>query len=175
MRTPEAGSLVLRDSREGDLPEIQRIYAHHVLHGCATFEEEPPAVAELGRRRAEILNRGLPYLVAELNGEVVAYCYASPYRPRAAYRYAVEDSVYVADGLGGRGIGRALLTALIARCEAGEWRRMIAVIGDSANEASIRLHASLGFRMVGTLTRVGFKFGRWVDTVLMQRDLAERP
>ena len=161
----------VRDSRVDDMPMVQRIYAHYVLHERATFEEEPPSVEEMERRRAAILERGLPFLVAESDGEVAGYSYATAYRPRAAYRFTIEDSVYVAHGMGRRGIGRSLLTALIARCERGDWRQMIAVIGDGGNTASIRLHESLGFRMVGTLLGAGFKFGGWIDTVMMQRPL----
>jgi L-amino acid N-acyltransferase YncA len=164
----------IRDSREDDMAEVAAIYAHHVLYGAASFEEEPPALDEMTRRRADALDRGLPYLVAERDGRVVGYSYATPYRARSAYRFTIENSVYVANELGGAGIGRALLAALIARCEAGEWRQMVAVIGDSHNAASIGLHAKLGFRPIGTLRAVGFKFGRWVDSVLMQRELGAR-
>lgn len=166
-----AAGVVVRDARDADLPAIQAIYAHHVLHGLATFEEIPPSTDELAERRAAVVARGLPYLVAEQAGAVVGYSYATGYRPRPAYRHALEDSVYVADGLGGRGIGAALLAQLIARCEAGPWRQMIAIIGDSGNASSIALHRRLGFAPVGTLRAVGFKLGRWVDTVLMQRAL----
>lgn len=168
---PERPAFVVRDAREGDVAAIQAIYAHHVRHGLATFEEVPPSIEELEGRLASVVAQGLPYLVAELAGEVVGYCYATSYRPRPAYRYTVEDSVYVADGLGGRGIGTALLGALITRCEAGPWRQMIAIIGDSGNTGSIALHRRLGFQRVGTLSAVGFKLGRWVDSVLMQRAL----
>jgi L-amino acid N-acyltransferase YncA len=161
----------IRPSRPGDLAALCAIYAHHVRHGLATFEEAPPDVAELGRRRAELLARGLPHLVAELDGVVVGYAYAGPYRPRPAYRHTVEDSVYIAPGHLGRGAGRALLAQLIAACAAAGYRQMVAVIGDSANAPSIGLHAALGFRQVGVLRSVGFKLGRWVDTVLMQRPL----
>ncbi|WP_299615271.1 GNAT family N-acetyltransferase [Pelagibius sp.] len=161
----------VRDARTADMPAIQIIYAREVTQGLASFEEAPPAVGELLARHARILEQGLPYLAAELDGQLVGYGYASAYRPRAAYRYTVEDSVYVAAGAQGRGVGRALLSALVARCEAGPWRQMIAVIGDSANRGSVALHERLGFRRVGTLTSVGFKFGRPVDTVLMQRAL----
>lgn len=163
--------IVVREVTAADMPAVQTIYAHHVLHGLATFEEVPPTADELLSRRAGILDQGLPYLAAEIDGAVVGYSYATAYRPRPAYRHTVEDSVYVADGLGGRGIGRALLSALVARCEAGPWRQMIAVIGDSGNRASIALHESLGFRPAGSLSAVGFKLGGWVDTVLMQRAL----
>ena len=163
--------IVVRDSTGADMPAVRRIYAHHVLHGLASFEEVQPSVTELKRRRDGVIGDGLPYLVAEIDEAVVGYSYAAPYRARSAYRYTVEDSVYVDEGVMGRGVGRALLSAVIARCEAGRWRQMVAVIGDSDNVASIRLHESLGFRMVGTLRAVGFKMGRWVDSVLMQREL----
>jgi phosphinothricin acetyltransferase len=153
------------------MPEIQSIYAHHVLRGLASFEEIAPGVDELRKRRESALAHGLPYLVAELDGRVVGYAYATPYRSRSAYRHSIEDSVYVRDGFGGKGIGAALLAALIRRCEQGPWRQMVAVIGDSANAASIGVHASQGFLRVGTLRSSGFKFGRWVDSVLMQRPL----
>lgn len=166
-----ASAIAVRDAAEADLPAVQAIYAHHVLHGLATFEEVPPSVAELGARRAAVLAHGLPYLVAAIDGAIVGYCYAASYRPRPAYRYTIEDSVYVADGLGGRGIGAALLAALLARCEAGPWRQMIAIIGHSENAGSIALHRRFGFAHVGTLRSVGFKFGRWVDSVVMQRAL----
>ena len=162
---------MIRDAVEADLPAIQSIYAHYVLNSLATFEEEPPAVEEFGRRRAAVLDAGLPWLVAEVDGAVMGYAYAALYRPRSAYRFTIEDSVYVAEGSGGRGIGGALLGALIERCESGPWRQMVAVIGDSGNAASIALHDRIGFRPVGTLVSVGFKFGRCVDTVLMQRPL----
>jgi L-amino acid N-acyltransferase YncA len=162
---------VVRDSSESDIAAVQAIYAYHVLHGAASFEEEPPPLAEMMRRRAEVLSRGFPYLVAEIDGQIAGYSYASPYRARPAYRFSIENSVYVEHGRVRAGIGRALLVALIERCEQGPWRQMIAVIGDSANAASIGLHAELGFRNVGTLHDVGFKFGRWVDSVLMQRPL----
>lgn len=162
---------VVRDAGEADMAMVQGIYAHHVLRGLATFEEEPPSTEELVGRRAAVLALGLPYLVAEIDGEVVGYSYATHYRARPAYRFSIEDSVYVADGLGGRGIGVALLGELIRRCESGPWRQMIAIIGDSGNAGSIALHRRLGFQMVGTLIGAGFKLGRWVDTVLMQRAL----
>ncbi|MCC7274683.1 MAG: N-acetyltransferase [Alphaproteobacteria bacterium] len=165
--------VAVRDSTDADVAAVQRIYAHHVLHGTASFEEEAPSPEEMGRRRADVLARGLPHLVAERQGAVVGYAYATSYRPRPAYRFAVENSVYVADGLGGHGIGGRLLAALIARVAAGGWRQMVAVIGDSANAASIGLHRRHGFRRVGVLTSVGFKHGRWLDSVLMQRALGD--
>jgi L-amino acid N-acyltransferase YncA len=163
--------IIVRDAAPRDLASVQIIYAFHVLHGLATFEEIPPSVEELRSRCASVLDLGLPYLVAEIDGGVVGYSYATAYRARAAYRYTIEDSIYVADGLYGRGIGTHLLQGLIARCEMGSWRQMLAVIGDSRNAASINLHRRLGFRPVGTLEAVGFKLGQWVDTVLMQRNL----
>jgi len=161
----------VRAATEGDLEAVARIYEPHVLRGLATFEEVPPTAAEMGLRRAAVLELGLPYLVAEVDGVVVGYAYASVYRARAAYRHTIEDSVYLAEGMGGRGIGTALLAALIEGCEAGPWRQMLAVIGDSANQASIALHRRLGFEDKGTLRAVGFKLGQWVDTVFMQRPL----
>jgi phosphinothricin acetyltransferase len=165
-------SVIVRPLADADLGAVQAIYAHHVRHGLASFEEEPPPVEEMRSRWQKVLALGLPYLVAELDGAVVGYSYASAYRPRAAYRFTVENSVYVREGLGGRGVGKALLDALIARCEAGPWRQMLAVIGNRDNEASIALHRRCGFRMIGILDSVGHKHGRWVDTVLMQRALA---
>jgi L-amino acid N-acyltransferase YncA len=164
--------LIIRDALEGDFSAIAAIYADHVLTGLASFEEKPPTAGDLTERWRSVLSHGLPYIVAESDGRVAGYGYAGPYRSRSAYRFTVEDSVYVARGSGGQGLGSALLAALIERCEAGSWRQMVAVIGDSDNHASIKLHRKFGFRHVGTLERVGFKFGRWVDSVLMQRALA---
>ena len=162
---------VIRNSLDADIQAIQSIYSHHVLHGAASFEEEPPSVADMAGRRADVLSRGLPYLVAEVGGVVAGYSYASPYRTRSAYRYTLENSVYIRADSIGRGLGVRLLAALLDRCAAGPWRQMIAVIGDSGNLASIRLHERLGFRPIGTLRSVGYKFGRWTDSVLMQREL----
>ncbi len=161
----------IRDSRDADVPAIARIYGYHVLHGLASFEEEAPDEAEMARRRADILAKGYPHLVAVANGQVLGYAYASAYRPRPAYRYTVENSIYVDHRARGGGIGSLLLPALIERCVAAGYRQMIAVIGDSGNAASIGLHARFGFRNVGTLRSIGFKHGRWVDSVLMQREL----
>ncbi len=166
-------AITVRASTDADIPAIAAIYARHVLHGTASFEEVPPDEAEMARRRADILARGLPYLVAECEGRLAGYAYAGLYRTRSAYRFTLENSVYVADGMGRRGIGRALLEPLIGICEAAGYRRMIAVIGDSANHGSIGLHAACGFRLVGVLPAVGFKFGRWLDSVLMERPLGE--
>jgi L-amino acid N-acyltransferase YncA len=166
-----ASGLSLRDAQDGDIAAIQAIYAHHVRHGLASFEEIPPEAEEMRRRRADILARGLPYLVVETRGKIGGYAYAGPYRLRSAYRFAVEDSVYVAPDCVGLGIGRLALGTLIDRCTVAGFRQMVAVIGDSGNEASIALHERLGFRRAGVLTAVGFKLGRWVDSVLMQRPL----
>jgi L-amino acid N-acyltransferase YncA len=165
--------VTVRDARDDDMAPVQAIYRHYVLHSVATFEEVPPTTEEMALRRASVLATGLPYLVAEIEGRVVGYCYATAHRPRPAYRYTIEDSVYLAEGMGGRGVGSALLQALITRCEAGPWRQMVAVVGDSANAASIGLHRRLGFTLVGNLRSAGFKHGRWVDTVLMQRALGD--
>ncbi|GBD48642.1 GNAT family N-acetyltransferase [Methylopila sp. Yamaguchi] len=170
--TNDAGAWSIRTAEPGDVSAVARIYAEHVLHGTASFEEVPPVVEEMARRMRAVQDVGLPYIVAEVGGVVVGFAYAGPHRPRAAYRHTVEDSIYLAAAAQGRGLGRALLEQLILRCEAtGRLRQMIAVIGDSANAGSIAVHARAGFRMVGTMTDVGFKFGRWLDTVIMQRPL----
>ena len=161
----------LRPATPDDIGEIQAIYAHHVLHGLASFEEEPPSAAELLRRYKEVTGRGLPYFVADYAGTVAGYGYCTLYRSRSAYRYTLEDSIYVRAGAEGRGVGGALLAQLIRCCEAAGYRQLVAVIGDSANAASIGLHASQGFLHAGTLRSAGFKFGRWVDSVIMQRPL----
>ena len=163
--------ITIRDASDADMTEVQHIYEHHVLNGLATFEEIPPTVDEMMKRRAAVAAAGLPYLVAVVDGRVVGYCYATSYRPRPAYRHTIEDSVYVSEALRGRRIGAALLGELIARCEAGPWRQMLAVIGNGGNAGSIALHGRLGFQPVGTMRSVGFKLGQWVDTVLMQRGL----
>ena len=173
MALDEARAFTIRDATVTDFDTITRIYAHYVLHALATFEEIPPGVDEMRARHASITGIGLPYLVAETDGEVVGYTYATAYRPRSAYRHTIEDSVYIADGFGGRGLGLALLTTLIERCDAGPWRQLVAVIGNSGNAGSIALHARLGFEHVGVLRKVGYKHGQWVDTVLMQRPLGE--
>ena len=155
------------------MPAVQAIYAEHVLHSLATFELEPPSLDEMLRRFMQIRELGPLYLVAEREGVVVGYCYATLYRPRPAYRNTLENSVYVQSGLAGQGVGRLLLQALLARAEQGGWRQMLAIIGNSENAASIALHERLGFRHVGVFKAVGFKHGRWLDTVLMQRELGE--
>lgn len=162
---------LIRASKENDLSCITSLYAHYVRHTTASFETDPPETSEMARRRQEILNRGLPYLVAEVSGAVAAYAYAASYRTRPAYRFTVEDSIYVHPDYVGKGIGRLLLAGLIHACEKTACRQMIAVIGGKDNAASVRLHRGFGFEPVGTLQSVGFKFGAWVDTVLMQRTL----
>lgn len=161
----------IRPSTDDDLPAIAAIYAWHVAHGTGTFELEAPDAAETARRRADVLAKGLPWLVAERDGRVLGYAYANHFRPRPAYRFCVEDSVYLDPAAQGRGIGRLLLAELIARCQARGARQMLAVIGDSANAASIGLHRALGFAPVGLLRDSGWKFERWLDVVLMQRAL----
>lgn len=161
----------IRDARDSDLPAITAIYAHWVTHGRASFELDPPDLAEMTRRRATVLAGGYPYLVAEHEGEVLGYAYASLYRARPAYRFTVENSVYVRPGGNRQGAGRALLEALIARCADSGFRLMIAVIGDSGNAPSIGLHAACGFQPAGLLPGTGWKHGQWVDTVLMTREL----
>ena len=168
---PRAVGVLIRDATEADMEAVRAIYEKFVLRSVATFEETPPSAAELNARRKAVRTLGLPYLVAELDGRIVGYSYANTYRPRQAYRYTVEDSIYVEEGMGRLGIGSALLGELIARCEAGPWRQMLAVIGGSGNRASIALHRRHGFEPVGTLRSVGFKLGGWVDSVLMQRPL----
>ena len=164
-------TVTIRPSQAGDILAIQAIYAHHVRHGLGSFEEVAPDVAEIGRRRQDLVAHGFPYLTALAQGRVAGYAYASPYMTRSAYRFTVQDSIYIApDGLR-QGVGRGLLGRLIEECSAQGFRQMIAIVGDSANEGSIRLHRALGFAPVGTLKAVGFKFGRWVDSVLMQRAL----
>lgn len=164
----------VRDAREDDFSAIREIYSHHVLNGFGTFEEIPPDRDEILRRWREVTSRGLPYLAAEIEGQIQGYAYAATYRPRSAYRYTVEDSIYIAPGCARRGIGTALLSHLIETCGERGLRQMVAVIGDSGNLGSIRLHERLGFRRVGLLPAVGFKKNRWVDTVLMQRALIHR-
>jgi L-amino acid N-acyltransferase YncA len=168
-----ARPLNLRACRLEDIDQVQAIYALEVQDGTASFEIEPPDVGEMQARFEAIAARGLPYLVAEIDGRIAGYAYAAPYRPRPGYRYTVEDSVYIARWAQRRGLGRALLHAVIERATDAGMHQMIAIIGDSAHAASIRLHERAGFRTVGTLTDVGLKFGRWLDTVLMQRPLGE--
>lgn len=167
------GAIFVRPATAADIPAVAAIYRHHVLHGLASFEIEPPDAAELTRRFAAIRELGLPYLVAELSGRIAGYAYAAVYRSRPAYHYTVEDSVYVDNDCAGKGVGSALMPALIAGCADAGRRQIVAVIGDSGNSGSIRLHAKFGFDRVGMLPAVGFKFGRWVDSVLMQRKVGD--
>jgi len=168
---PSSLSATIRPATATDMSAVQAIYSHYVLKSCASFEETPPTVEEMVRRLARIERLGLPFLVAEADGEVIGYTYAGPFRTRTAYRYTIEDSIYVAPTVVGRGIGTALLAALVERCTANGYRQMIGVIGDSANQASISVHRRLGFRLEGVLRGVGLKFGRWVDVVIMHLPL----
>jgi phosphinothricin acetyltransferase len=165
--------VAVRLATEADIPAITAIYGHHVATGLASFELAPPSLEEMTRRFREITGNGFPYLVAERGGRTVGYAYAGAYRARPAYRFSVENSVYIDPGALRGGIGRALLQALIVECEALGFRQMVAVIGDSANAASIGLHAACGFALIGSLPSIGYKFGRWVDSVFMQRPLGE--
>lgn len=173
MKSEEARSreLVLRASTPSDIPELTAIYAHAVLHGTASFELSAPDAEEMGRRQQSLVSQGYPYIVAASGSEVLGYAYAGPYRPRPAYGNTVENSVYVRPDAQRRGVGLALLRALVRESELRGFRQMIAVIGDSGNRASIRLHECVGFTHVGTLQAVGWKHGKWLDVVVMQRAL----
>jgi L-amino acid N-acyltransferase YncA len=162
---------VVRAASELDMAAVRGIYSHYVLHSLATFEETQPTLDEMLARRQASAESNLPYLVAQAGREILGFAYAAAYRPRPAYRFTIEDSVYVAEGFGGRGIGSALLGELIARCERGPWRQMVAIVGDSANLGSIALHRRFGFELAGTLRSVGLKHGCWVDTPILQRGL----
>ncbi len=164
---------VIRPSRDADLPAITDIYAHHVLHGTGTFETVPPTLPEMTARRAEVLGRGLPWLVAELDGRVVGYAYCNWFKPRPAYRFSAEDSIYLHPDARGRGLGRQLLAALADQAQQAGLRKLIAVIGDSANAASIGVHRSQGFEPAGVIRSCGWKFGRWLDIVLMEKTLGD--
>lgn len=169
MRMPPP--LLIRPSRPADADALAALYRHHVLHGTGTFETEPPTPADMAARRGDVTGKGLPWLVAERGGEVLGYAYANQFRPRRAYRYCLEDSIYLAPSAAGQGLGRLLLAELMAQCEALGARQMLAVIGDAANAGSIGLHRALGFAHTGVLKAGGWKFGRWLDVVLMQRSL----
>ncbi|WP_333715595.1 N-acetyltransferase family protein [Pantoea eucrina] len=158
---------------ERHIPAIQQIYAYHVLHGTATFETEPPDSAEMAARLKKVRAAGLPWFVAVENGNVCGYCYLSFYRERCAYRFTLEDSVYIAPDAQGQGIGKNLLFSAIAWAEARNFRQLVAVVGNSENTASLALHRAAGFSITGTLKSVGFKHGRWLDTVIMQRTLGQ--
>ena len=163
--------MIVREATEADAEALAAIYGDAVLHGFGTFEEEPPSAADMDGRRRAVQDKGLPYLVAEEGGRVLGFAYAGPFRPRAAYRYTLEDSVYVAPEAKGKGVGRTVLSAVIAACEALGIRQLMAVIGDTGNSGSIGLHRALGFEQTGVGRSVGFKHGRWVDIVMMQRSL----
>ena len=163
--------LVIRPSEAADLPAITDIYGWNVLHGTGTFELDVPDQAEMSRRRDDVLGKGLPWLVAERDGVVLGYAYANHFRPRRAYRFCLEDSIYLADAARGEGVGTLLLAELVSRCEAAGARQMLAVIGDSANAGSIGVHRALGFEHTGILRSAGWKFDRWLDVVLMQKPL----
>ena len=162
---------LIRPSRDEDIPAITTIYAHHVLHGTGTFETDPPSVADMRTRRADVLSKNLPFLVAEQDGKVAGFAYGNWFKPRPAYRYSVEDSIYLAPELHRQGLGRALLAELLARCEAVGIRKVMAIIGDSANAGSVGVHRALGFTQVGTIASCGWKFGAWRDIVIMQKTL----
>ena len=166
-------ALLLRPSTPADLPAITAIYAWNVLHGTGTFELEEPDEAEMASRRDDVLSKGLPWLVAERSGVVLGYAYANHFRPRKAYRFCVEDSVYLAADAKGQGLGRLLLAELMARCEAAGARQMLAVIGDSANLGSIGVHRTLGFEHIGVMKAAGWKFDQWRDVVIMQKALGQ--
>ena len=164
---------LIRPGTQADLPAITAIYGHHVLHGTGTFETTPPSEADMAGRRADVLGKGLPWLVAEEDGRVLGYAYCQWFKPRPAYRFSAEDSIYLHPDAAGKGLGKQLLAALIAQAEAVGVRKLIAVIGDSANAGSIGVHRSLGFTPVGTIANCGWKFGRWLDIVLMEKVLGE--
>ena len=162
---------LIRPSSDDDLPAITAIYAYHVLHGTGSFETEPPSVAEMTTRRADVLSKGLPYLVVEQDRKIAGFAYGNWFKPRPAYRYSVEDSIYMAHELQGKGLGRALLTELMARFEAVGIRKVMAIVGDSANTGSVGIHLALGFTQVGIVDSCGWKFGAWRDIVIMQKTL----
>ncbi len=163
----------IRPCQDADLPIVTTIYAHHVLHGTGTFETEPPTLADMTARRADVLSRGLPYLVAEEAVQVLGFAYCNWFKPRPAYRFSAEDSIYLAPEAAGKGLGRLLLTALATQAQAVGVRKLIAVIGDSANAGSVGVHLALGFTHVGVLKSCGWKFGQWRDVVLMEKVLGE--
>jgi L-amino acid N-acyltransferase YncA len=172
MTTP-ALPLLIRPSTNADLLAIARIYGDAVRHGTGTFELDAPDEAEMARRRADVLAKGLPWLAAEREGRVIGYAYANHFRPRPAYRFCLEDSIYLDEGERGHGVGRLLLAELLAQCEARGARQMLAVIGDAANAGSVGVHRACGFEPCGQFAAAGWKFGRWLDVVLMQKALGE--
>jgi L-amino acid N-acyltransferase YncA len=161
----------IRPSCEQDLPAITAIYAHHVLHGTGTFETDPPSEADMAARRADVLGKGLPYLVAEEGGRVLGYAYCQWFKPRPAYRFSAEDSIYLHPDAQGKGLGKTLLAELERQAEAAGIRKLIAVIGDSANKGSVGVHRTLGFKPVGVIQSCGWKFGKWLDIVLMEKQI----
>lgn len=163
----------IRPSRDTDLPEITAIYSHHVLNGTGTFETTPPTESDMAARRADVLAKGLPYLVAEDGGRVLGFAYCQWFKPRPAYRFSAEDSIYLHPDAAGKGLGKALLAELAREAEAGGIRKLIAVIGDSSNAGSVGVHRALGFSPVGTFKSCGWKFGKWLDIVLMEKTLGE--
>jgi phosphinothricin acetyltransferase len=169
--TAAMSAVSIRPATPADTAAITRIYGHSVQTGTASFELEPPTESEMARRMAALLDGGYPYIAAEIDGVIVGYAYAGSYRPRPAYRFSVEDSIYIDPAAQRRGVGRALLQRLIEECERRGYRQMIAVIGDSAQTPSIELHRAAGFRMIGNIENVGYKFDRWLDSILMQRAL----
>ena len=162
---------IIRPSKEADIPAITAIYAHHVLHSTGTFETEPPSVQDMTNRRTDVLGKGLPYLVAVDGSTVLGFAYGNWFKPRPAYRYSVEDSIYLSPDQHRKGLGRALLAELMARCEAVGIRKMMAIVGDSANAGSVGVHLALGFEQVGKIDACGWKFGAWRDIVIMQKTL----
>lgn len=164
---------IIRPSRDEDLPALAAIYAHHVLHGTGTFETVPPTQAEMAQRRTDVLGKGLPYLVAEDGGRVAGFAYCQWFKPRPAYRFSAEDSIYLDPAAAGQRIGNKLLGELVKQAEAAGIRKLIAVIGDSGNVRSIGVHRAVGFRHVGTIEACGWKFGRWLDIVLMEKSIGE--
>lgn len=164
---------LIRPSTDHDIAAITRIYAHHVLNGTGTFETTPPSEADMAARRADVLSKGLPWLVLEDGGQVMGFAYGNWFKPRPAYRFSVEDSIYLAPEAAGKGLGRALLAELLAKLQAGGVRKVMAVIGDSANAGSVGVHAALGFERVGVVKSCGWKFDRWLDIVLMEKTLGE--
>lgn len=164
---------LIRPSTEQDLPAITRIYGHHVLHGTGTFETTPPSLEDMTARRADVLSKGLPWLVVEEAGQLLGFAYGNWFKPRPAYRFSVEDSIYLAPEAAGKGLGRALLAELLITLERSGIRKVMAVIGDSDNAGSIGVHKALGFEQVGVVQACGWKFGRWLDIVMMQRAIGE--
>jgi L-amino acid N-acyltransferase YncA len=162
---------LIRPSTDADIPAMTAIYGHHVQDGTGTFETEPPSQADMTARRADVLGKSLPYLVLEHDGQVQGFAYANWFKPRPAYRFSVEDSIYMAQGAGGKGLGKLLLTELLAQLERGGIRKAMAVIGDSANAASIGVHRACGFTQIGIVKSCGWKFGQWRDIVLMEKTL----